>query len=325
MKRTTSIQRSGLTALLFVLALSGCTGVLNDNSTKAGATAISLLDDESNKLLWKKLNDLKGNKKELSISGECGSEIPKVTVEVIPADKSVSKWTFDATCNNGTLNANFKSANKFPSNGRYRVLFSGEASDGTVVVIERYYDLYYVENPSSMVALKCVDSLTETNIPIVSDECTVTKTQNLRIDGTCTTDATSHSTTATLQTTISKSCPSFSQDYASLTTGPHLIPITWTDPWNNTYTVTLLVKKLDTLDWQGGGVSFVSAVNFAPTNSNIPVQIAMATGSPWAPVSSDINNTVPFARAPASTSGGGESRTLAPGYLSLVYGLSDSD
>lgn len=318
----------GLVAITVSVSMTGCTGVLNDPSAAAAASEIVLDDDEVNKYLWKTLEDIKGNKDELTITGTCGTRLKELTIDVIPEDASSDNGTsFKIQCKASKLVALFKGSARFKANGRYKIVVSGKADDvlKTKSEVSRIYDFYKVDDPSLMVGLQCKDSIGNTAIPFENvDECSVLKTQNLQLDGTCTTEATAHLTTVTVSST-KYDCDSFSHDFSSLTTGGHLVPVTWIDPWGNTYTRTLLLKKLDTLEWIGGSVSFVGSGSTSDTHGGT-LAVAMATGTPFVPVTSDVTATpIPFARLPASTTGVGDPLTVAPGFLSLVYGLESDD
>lgn len=322
----TETQSQGLgifRGLLMTALVSGCTGVLNDPSVKKASSDIALDDDTTNQYLWNQLEDIKGNKYTLTITGTCG-QLTTVNVVAEPETSSSGAPTlsFSIPCTDGILTAPFIASNAFTQNGRYKLTFSGTTEDinQKTSSVSRIYDLYKVADPSQMVAMKCMDSVLEAQIPFVNlDECTVTKAQNLRLDGLCSTEATAHSTTVKVKD-VDKTCATFSESFASLTTGAHLIPVTWLDPWGNTYTLNILAKKLDVIDWQGGSVSFVAAGNIQ-SSVNSTVYIQAAVGTAFVPVDSDVSNSVPFARAPASPSG--SNVRIAPGFLSLIYGLTD--
>lgn len=314
--------------LLMSALVSGCTGVLNDPSVKKANSDIALDDDTTNQYLWNQIDEIKGNKYELTITGTCGTQLKTISVTAESLDST--KVSFEVPCTNGILTAPFLGTSAFTKNGLYKLTFSGTTSDinQKTSSVSKVYNLYKVADPSQMVAMKCMDSVGSTQIPFVNlDECTVTKTQNLRLDGLCTTEATEHQTTVTIKD-VAKSCSTFSEDFASLTTGAHLLPVTWIDPWGNTYTLNILAKKLDVIDWQGGSVSFVASGKIQ-SSVNSQVYIEAAVGTPFVPFDvADVSNAIPFARAPASYVGSpatdpAQNVRIAPGFLSLIYGLTD--
>lgn len=329
MRKPTACE--GAWRILLLAFVSACTGVLNDPAAQNGGMALSLNDDQAYQYLWKQLEEIKGNKAEVTITGDCGGDVSTIRVSskaetaVTAASEELTKElnnpaSFEIPCVDGKLAAPFLGDRKFPANGRYILTFTGVTKDITQakVEVQKIYDYYYVENPSAMVDLACKDISNDATIPFENtDECTILKTQNMRLDGTCTDAATAHNTTIKVVDTP-YTCASFTHSFASLTTGAHLTPITWIDAWGNTYTRTLLLKKLDVIDWTGGSVSFVASSTIDTANHTL-----FAVGTPFVTEASDVNATPAFTRSPASSSGTGTPLTMAPGFLSLVYGLDD--
>ena len=321
-----------LQATVFSFLVSGCTGVLNDPSVRNGL-GIVLRNDEVNSYLWHELEEIKGNKAEVIIGGECSSDIPTIDVSATHEDGTATDIHFSIPCSSGTLAATFKDTNRFPSNGRYKITFSGNTGDvaGVPSQVSKIYDFFYEASPSQMVNLQCNSVLIASPFTVTPvafqniDECSIPKTSDLRLDGSCSASAEEHGTIVKIQGLADKACnATFAEMYAGLTSGAHLIPITWVDLWGNTFTRTLLIKKLTDIDYWGGGVSFLASGSRTSTNNLIDV--AMAVGSPFVPYTADVTNATPFSRAPASETGGGTDHIeMAPGYLSLVYGLSADD
>ena len=323
------------------LFLASCTGVLNDPAVRKGSLFIEVDNDTTNQYQWKATEEVKGNQNQITITGTCGSDIPRVTVDVLPEDSSnASKaLSFNVPCQkDGTWIAAFDGSKAFTANGRYKILFSSVTEDVVQAKVEvtRIYDYYNVPKPETMVVLQCVDKNSGNLIPIeAGDECNVyTKKKNtstgqyeeyqrLRLDGACSTETSARGDQTTIIVdNVKRSCPSVSSDDSSRGTGAHRIEASWQDTWGNKYSRTILVKVFDLIEWYAGGMSFVSAGSFESITNYNGYRVEVAVGSPYQDYENVNSDSVPFSRPPIN-GGGPYSTRVAPGFLSLIYGLSD--
>ena len=244
-------------------ALGGCGGLLNVPGGK-GTYELSLQNSATENLLWADLSVLRGNRREVTVPGRCGSLVAEVRASVS------GLFEFEVPCTAGTFEVPFMGAHKFPDDGTYDITFVALDKNGKVKSKTSTAPSPASENSENLARqyqIRVVDL--SSAVTISPSPPSSTGESTIDVGGLCSTSAVGLVIQVGQNSPFS--CPStgsWEGEFVSLDMGNNEIPIVWFDPWGNQGQTTLSISRNAT----GAALMIAGGLSALPIGEVVPFE-----------------------------------------------------